>query len=156
MFEIVFSSAWLCHQSSWNRNLPVVRRPSVRLRHRLSPKLLHGFLSNFGCDFPWAICPDFFIFWKKEMFLIFYDYFSFSLTWDTRGAKMLLQNATPPTIAAESFQTFFEFSSQWSSQTYVWDFCNFENWNFYEFYSFSLTWDPMGATISMCYSSYKL
>ncbi len=27
---------------------------------------------------------------------------------------------------------------------------------FYEHFSFSLTWDPMGAKISKCYSSYKL
>ncbi len=38
---------------------PSVRGPSpVRLWHRLSLKLLHGFLSNFGCGFPWAICPE--------------------------------------------------------------------------------------------------
>ncbi len=52
-----------------------------------------------------------------------------------------------------SFQTFPEFSSQWSSQNYVWDFWNFENWNFnYFFFSFSLTWDPIGVKISKrCY-----
>ncbi len=42
-------------------------------------------------------------------------------------------------IAAESFQTFPEFSSQWSSQNYIWDFWNlsllflmifFENFKF--------------------------
>ena len=27
--------------------------------------------------------------------------------------------------------------------------------NFYEYFSFSLTWDPMGAKISKCYCSYK-
>ncbi len=52
---LIFSSAWLCQQSSWNRNSSVVRRPSVvrpsvvRLWHRLSLKLLHGLLSNFSC-----------------------------------------------------------------------------------------------------------
>ena len=31
----------------------------------------------------------------------------------------------------------------------------FENWNFNEFYQFSLKWDPMGENISKRYSSYK-
>ncbi len=43
-------------------------------------------------------------------------------------------------IAAKSFETCPEFSSQWSSQSYVWDFWNFENWNFNKFVSFSSTW----------------
>ncbi len=63
----IFSSAWLCQQSSWNRNLSVIR-PSIRLWHRLSPNFMHGFLSNFSCGFPWAICPDvLFHFWKKKL-----------------------------------------------------------------------------------------
>ena len=56
-------------------------------------------------------------------------------------------------IAAESFQTFSEFSSQWSTQNYVWDFWNFENWNFND--SFSLTWETKGAKTSKRYSSLK-
>ncbi len=43
----------------------------VRLWHRLSLKLLHGLLSNFSCDFPWAICPDVFFIFEKNSFLIF-------------------------------------------------------------------------------------
>ncbi len=80
-----FSSAWLCQQSSWNRNSSVVRASSVvRLWHRLSLKLLHGFLSNFSCGFPWAICPDVcFSFLRKKNS----EYFSFSVTWDPMGAK---------------------------------------------------------------------
>ncbi len=35
-----------------------IRPSSVRLRHRLSLKLLHGFLSNLSCGFSWAICPE--------------------------------------------------------------------------------------------------
>ncbi len=38
---------------------------------RLSLKLLHGFLSNFICCFPWAICPDVFSFLEKNFFFIF-------------------------------------------------------------------------------------
>ncbi len=72
-----FSSAWLCQQSSWNRNSSVVR-PSVRLWHRLSLKLLYGFLSNFSCGFPWAISPDaVFQFWKKKIFWFFTNIFRF-------------------------------------------------------------------------------
>ena len=46
------SSAWLCQQRSWYRRIG----PSsvVHPCHRLSLNLLHGFLSNFGCCFPWA------------------------------------------------------------------------------------------------------
>ena len=42
-----------------------VVRPSVRLWHRISLKLLDGFLSDFSCGFPWAICPDFFWFFTN-------------------------------------------------------------------------------------------
>ncbi len=72
----IFSSAWLCQQSSWNRNSYVVRRMSyvVRPWHRLSLKLLHGLLSNFNCGFPWAICPDVFF---NFFFLFFRIFFLF-------------------------------------------------------------------------------
>ena len=45
----------------------------VRLWHRLSLNLLHGFLSNFSCCFPYAIyARTFFEFWKKwKLFLNF-------------------------------------------------------------------------------------
>ena len=48
-----------------------IRRPSVCLWHRLSPKLLHGFLSNFSCGFSWAIWPDCFPFLIFFLTLIF-------------------------------------------------------------------------------------
>ena len=42
----------------------VVRRPSSVVRHpsvsQLSLNLMHGFLSNFSCGFPWAIRSDVF------------------------------------------------------------------------------------------------
>ncbi len=69
-----FSSAWLCQQSSWNRNLSVVR-PSVS---QLSLNFMHRFLSNFSCGFPWAICSDiFWIFEKKFFFDFFTNIFCF-------------------------------------------------------------------------------
>ena len=38
---------------------------------------------------------------------------------------------------------------------YLWNFWNFENWNFNNFFSYSLTWDLMEVKISKRYSSYK-
>ncbi len=93
-----------------------VRRPSsVRLWHRLSLKLLHGFLSNFSCGFPGAIGPDvFFIFEKKKKLNLLRIFFVFvnMAPYGSENFKTLLLLQ----IAAESFQTFPEFSSQWSSQ----------------------------------------
>ena len=91
--QLIFSSGWLCQQSSSNRNLSVVCRPSVS---QLSLNLMHGFLFNFGCCFPWAIHSDvFWIFEKKNVFLIFFtNIFHFHLhgtLWEPR-----FQNATPP------------------------------------------------------------
>ncbi len=79
IFLKIFSSAWLCQQSSWNRNLSVVCRPSVVRPSvsQLSLNSLHGFLSNFSCGFPWAIRSDFFWIFQKKFFLnllrIFFD-----------------------------------------------------------------------------------
>ncbi len=38
---------------------------------------------------------------------------------------------------------------------YVWHLCKFANWNFNDFCSFSLIWDPMGVKISKLYCSCK-
>ncbi len=57
---------------------PLSVRPSVG--HQLSlMNLVHGFLSNFGSCFPWAICPDIFfeVLKTKNDFGIFYEYFRF-------------------------------------------------------------------------------
>ncbi len=89
-----FSSAWLCQQSSWNRNSSVVR------------------LSVCGIDYLWSYCMDFF---------------------------QILVVASPGPYA----QTFFSFLKKKKF------------WIFYKYFSFSLTWDPMGAKISKRYSSYK-
>ncbi len=110
------------------------RRPSsVRLWYRLSLKLLHGFLSNCTCGFPWAIPPD--------------------INMGPYGSKhfktLLLQ------IAATCFQTSPEFSSQWSSRNCLCDFWNLKIEILTIFFSFSLTWAPLGAKISKRYSCYK-
>ena len=62
----------------------------------------------------------------------------------------------PLQILTESFQTPPQFSSQRSSQNYIWDFWNFENWNLNDFFLFSLTWDPIGANNSKRHSFCKL
>ena len=50
---------------------PSVRPSSVRLWHRLSLTLLYGFLLNFSCGFPWAICPDGLLIFRKKNFFDF-------------------------------------------------------------------------------------
>ncbi len=128
-FNDFFNSAWICQQSSWNRNLSVDLRPSVRrvaifsepnarisFKFWLLLQLSHtlGFVLNF-----WNIFRIFFVLVNMG------PYGSQHLK-----TLLLLQ------IAGESFHTFAEFSSQWSSQNYVWDFWNFENWSFNDFLSF--------------------
>ena len=67
----------------------------------------------------------FFIFWNiffyfSRIFFMFANMVPYGS--ENFNTLLLLQ------IAAESFQTFPEFSSQWSSQNYVWDVLNVENW----------------------------
>ncbi len=62
---------------------------------------------------------------KKIFFWFFYEYFSFSL-WDPMGAKNSKRYSPILQIAAKSFQTFLESSSQWSSQNWGGNFWNFE------------------------------
>ncbi len=87
-----------------------VRRPSVRLWHRLSLNFMHGFLSNFSCGFPWAICPDIFFIFKKiknfNFLRIFFIFVNMGPS-ESKNFKTLLLLQ----ITAESFQTFPEFSS---------------------------------------------
>ena len=109
----------------------VVRRPSVRPSvSQLSLNLMHGFLSNFGCCSLWAIRWDVFWILKKKCFRIFFWFVNMGPHGSPDFKTLLLQ------IAAKSFQTFSEFSSQWSTQNYIWDFWNFENWNFNDFFPF--------------------
>ena len=119
---------------------PVVR-PSMS---QLSLNFMHGFLSNLSCGFP---C----IFGKKMFFLfIFLGIFFIFVNMGPYGRQdfktvLLLQ------ITAESFEAYNDFPNGPHKNT----FGIFENWNFNELYSFSLTWDPMGVKISTRYSSYK-
>ena len=93
-----------------------IRRPSVRLWHQLSLNLLHGFLSNVGCCFPWAIRAGvffFIIFLNWEFVRIF---FVFVIIWDPME-EFFFENSTPPS------NHFWIFSN--SSQKYCFGFLNF-------------------------------
>ncbi len=57
-------------------------------------------------------------------------------------------------ITFESFQTFSEISSQWSSQKYCFGFLKFWVFDFPGIF-FAFTWDPMGAETPKDYSSLK-
>ncbi len=117
---------WVVEAYEWLKAISLTH-PSIR--PSVSLNLIHRFLSNFGCCFPWAIRSNFF--WIFG--ISFCDFLRIFLVFVNMGPyrspdfkTLLLQ------IAAESFQTYSEFSSQLSSQNYVWDFWNFENWNFNE------------------------
>ena len=87
----IFVYFWLClTMSAELMKTKFVRRPSVvRLWHRLS--IILSYCMDFfqitvvASPEPYAQAVFFFFF-----FLIFYEYFSFSLTWDPMGAKTLL------------------------------------------------------------------
>ncbi len=139
------SSAWASTES-WNRS--VVCRPSVS---QSSLNLMHRFLSNFDCCFPWAIRSDIFNFWNLNLYLFFANIFLFryhGTLWEKK-----IQNGTPPTNCSRKCQISPAISSQWSSQRYCFGFCNFEFTILTNFLSFSLTWDPMGAKSSKRYVS---
>ncbi len=117
---VIFSSAWLCQQSSWNRNSSVVRPSAIRLWHRLSLKILHGFLSNVSCYFPWAISPE--VFWTLEFF---YEYFSISLTWDPTGANISKRYSSFKSLS-NLFKPCLNFLLRGPQNGTVLDFWNFE------------------------------
>ncbi len=60
----IFSSAWLCQQNSWKRNLSVVCHPyqsSVRPCHSFLWSYYARISSKFWLLLPWAICSEFFL-----------------------------------------------------------------------------------------------
>ena len=100
---------------------------------QLSLNLMHGFLANFGCCFPWTLCRGiFFVLWKF-FFYFFCKYFLFLLTWDVPYGSQNFKTLLLLQIAAGCFQSFPEFFSQWSSQNNVWNFWNFKSWSFNDF-----------------------
>ncbi len=74
------------------------------------------------------------------VFLV-YEYFSFSLTSTLWEPKLGSHSATPPSIVNKSrlnpsFQTFSEFSSQWTLQKYCFGFLKFKVFRFSLFFFF--------------------
>ncbi len=94
-------------------------RPSsvVRLWHRLSLKLLHGFL----CHMPRLFCH----FWKKNFVLIFQEFCSFLLTWAPLGAKTSKRYSSLKSLL-NPFKLFLKFLLSGPQKSTVLDFWNFE------------------------------
>ena len=131
-----------------------VGRPSGRLWHRLSLNLLHAFLSNFSCCFPWAICPDIFLILKKkwgDFLRIFFFVFV-----NMKPYLSKIQNATP-TNRSWKFQAFTEFSSQWSWQSTfaIFKILKIEILTIL-FVFVNMDWEPMAVKLSKPNSSYRL
>ncbi len=142
----MLSCTWFCQQSSWNRNSSVLP-PAVRITIIY---LSHGFLLN--C-FPWAIRSRFFfvfVFFCLCLFVYFgilgktiWPWITIFLanmgSYGSKNFKIYSSCKLQPNV----FKLLLNFLLKWFSQHYIWDFWNFENWNFNEWFSFSLTWDPM-------------
>ena len=113
--------------------LSVVRRPSsVRVAIISEPNARISF--KFWLLLPLDHTLTLFYFFKKP-FRIFYNFLSFSLTWDPMEAKISKRYSCYKS-QRKAFKHFLNFLPNGP-------------------FSFSSTWDPMGAKISKCYSSYK-
>ncbi len=108
-----------------------VRRPSVVCR----PSSACGidYLWSYGMDFFQILvvaCPSpyvqtlFFSFWKT-FFLFFYEYFSFSLTWDPMWVKTLKRYSSLKSLL-NPFKLFLKFLLSGLYKSTVLDFWNFE------------------------------
>ncbi len=134
-------SAELMKSKFVRRPSSVIPSPVVRLWHRLSLKLLDGLLSNFCCGFPWAICPDVFLIFEKKKFFRNFSVFVNMGPYGSQKFKTLLL----PQISFESFQTFSEISSQWSSQKYCFGFLKFWVFDFSGILFFFVDMGPYGS-----------
>ena len=137
----VFSSTWLCQQSSWYG--PSTCHPSV-VRHlhsqsvsQLSLNLSCAFLSNFSSRLPWGwnwVEVD--TFEKNNIFCFFLWIFQFLdniIPSGSKNFKMLLL----PQITFESFQTFFKkILPSGPHKSTILDFWNFGVYDFSRFFFF--------------------
>ncbi len=140
-FSGIFSSAWLCPQSSWNRN------SSVRPCRTYLCSQCTGFFQR------WLLLPlghtleTFFLHFRIS-FSFFgrgggcyeYRYFSSSLTWYPMGAKISIRYSyrSQPKIFTLLLNFWFPMVLK---KNYVWDFWHFEIEILTMLFSFSLTWD---------------
>ncbi len=86
--------------------------------------------------------------------MIFYEYFSFSLTWDPMGAKISKRYSSYK-LQPNVFKLFLNFLPNCPHKTTFGIFEILKIEILMIFFSFSLTCDPMGVKISKRYSSYK-
>ena len=95
-----------------------VRHPSVRRLSvsQLSLNLMHGYLSKFG------LAQTFFFNFEKKKMRGFCKNNFFALINMRPYGNENLKTLLLLQITAKSFQTCPEFSSEWSTQNYVWDF----------------------------------
>ncbi len=121
-----------------------------------SPPYLQGFFFSFFKIFNFQI----FIY-----FLALLDYVSRAHEIEIRPSSVRLSVRRPSSICGINYlwsycMDFFQILVVASPGPYAQTFFSFWKkknfWIFYEYFSFSLTWDPMGVKISKCYSSYKL
>ncbi len=107
---------------------------------------MHGFPSNLGCCFPWAIRSDVF-----ELLLLFCEYVSYSLTLDPKGAK-----TSKHCYSYKSGPSVFKLSLKFLlNGPHKITFRIFENLTNEILAIFLLTLYPVGAKISKRYSCYK-
>ena len=115
---------------------------------------------KFQLWFPMDHTPKtFFEFLKKKMhFQMFEDLFFvfvlIVLTWDPMGAQNSKRYSALKSLL-NLFKLFLNFLLSGPHKSTIWDFWKFEFLIFQDFFSFSLTWDSVGAKSSKRYSSHK-
>ncbi len=129
-FMNIFSSAWLCQQSSWNRNSFVIRPSSICGIDYLS----HHCMDFFQILVVASLCHMnrlVFIF-EKNFFWggFFYEYFLFSLT---RGSKLSKRYSSLKPLL-NPFKLFLKFLLSGSHKTTVLDYWNLEYLIFHVFF----------------------
>ena len=92
---------------------------------------------------------------KHFFYYFFYEYFSFSLTWDTIGAKISKRYSSYKS-QPKAFKFFLHFlpNGPHKSTFGIFKILKIEIVMIF-FFSFSLRWNSMGVKISKRYSSYK-
>ncbi len=142
-FYFLSAEFWtVCLEHRWNGNLSFVCRLSICVTIISEP-------INAQISFKfWLLLPLGHTLGRFSILLRKFFIFVNIAAYGSKNVKALLLLQ----ITAESFKLFLSCLPNGLHKT---TFGIFENWKFNEFYSFSLTWDPMGLKISKGYSSYK-
>ena len=109
--------------------------------------------------FPWAICRDVFWIFENKIFSSASVCQQSSWNRNSSGARPSVHPSVPSTISEHVTWISFKFWC-WFPELYPWTLCEgLKKKDFLEFFtnifSFSSTWDLMGAKISKRYSSCK-